>query len=127
MIASVTKNNLKIFLQKSHNANFRTIWNRCLGLKHHNKVFIHGRAFSKESAAANRQTEILDERGLLQFDTLHELQTNASIAFRDNPLFGTYTERDGQDPGYEWMSYKEFGEKVASCRAVLKNLGMCYR
>ena len=126
MIAFVTKNSLKISLQTSRNRIFRTIWKRGLDLKQRNKIFIHGRAFSKVSNAANQQKEILDERGLLQFDTLHELQNNASIAFADNPLFGTYAERDGQDPGYEWMSYKDFGDKVSSCRAVLKDLGMCH-
>ena len=79
--------------------------------------------FSTDAQSNLQERGILDENNLLQFDTLYELQSKASIAFKDNHLFGTYTERDGQDPGYEWMSYKEFGDKVASCRAVLKNLG----
>ena len=67
---------------------------------------------------------ILDKRNLLTFDTLHELQERASVAFADNPLFGTYTENgEGGKEGFEWMDCKKFGEKDNLCRSVLKDLG----
>jgi len=68
---------------------------------------------------------ILDQNNLLNFETLHELQTNASIAFADNPLFGTYTDGgDNDEASFEWMTYREYGEKVDACRTVLKDLGV---
>ena len=67
---------------------------------------------------------IIDDQNLLRFDTLHELNTNASIAFADNPIFGTYTEAEGKDPSFEYITYAEYGEKVDLCRSVLKDLGM---
>jgi long-chain acyl-CoA synthetase len=66
----------------------------------------------------------MDERDLLQFSTLHELQRNASLAFGDNPLFGTYQKKEGQDASFEFMTYKEFGTAVDNCRTVLKDLGV---
>lgn len=72
--------------------------------------------------------KFLDEKNLLTFNTIHELQAHASAVFADNPLFGTYTEheKDGGGDGkaeFEWMSYKEYDEKVTLCRSVLKDLG----
>lgn len=69
-----------------------------------------------------REQKIIDDKNLLQFDTLHELQNNATIAFSHNPLFGTYVD-EGFNPRFEYMDYKTFGEKVELCRTVLKNLG----
>jgi len=67
---------------------------------------------------------ILDDNNLLHFDTLYELQARASVAFAENPLFGTYTEKgEGGKPAFEFMSYKEYGDKVTICRSVLKDLG----
>jgi len=73
--------------------------------------------------------KFLDEKNLLTFNTIHELQAHASAVFADNPLFGTYTEheKDGGGDGkaeFEWMSYKEYDEKVTLCRSVLKDLGV---
>eukprot|EP00956_Cyclotella_meneghiniana_P029494 scaffold71481_cov74-Cyclotella_meneghiniana.AAC.1 len=58
----------------------------------------------------------------------------ASIAFKDNPLFGTYVpekveENVVTDPvkekgQFEWMTYGDYGEKVARCRTVLKDIGI---
>mmetsp|Transcript_25308 Transcript_25308/g.36722 ORF Transcript_25308/g.36722 Transcript_25308/m.36722 type:complete len:722 (+) Transcript_25308:354-2519(+) len=72
---------------------------------------------------------IFDSRNLLKFDTLHEMQKNASIAFANNDIFGTYVEgahnSDGDNSGtFEWMTYKEYGEKVETCRTMLKNIGV---
>lgn len=80
---------------------------------------------------------ILDDQNLLQFDTLHELQHHACVAFADNPLFGTYVESrineninsneknsSSSSPSFSYLTYREFGEKVKHCRAVLKDLGV---
>jgi len=58
----------------------------------------------------------------------------ASIAFRDNPLFGTYKapvveenvvkdQKDVQGT-FEWMTFGEYGEMVDRCRTVLKDIGI---
>jgi hypothetical protein len=88
----------------------------------------HGTSRSKaflstEAFADLRKQGIMDERDLLQFSTLHELQRNASLAFGDHPLFGTYQKKEGQDASFEFMTYKEFGTAVDNCRTVLKDLG----
>jgi len=75
-------------------------------------------------SSSSQTKPILDDQNLLHFDTLHELQMNSSLIFADNPIFGTYTEREGKDPAFEYMTYGEFGEKVDSCRSVLKDLGV---
>ena len=78
--------------------------------------------------------DVLDSDGLLQFTTLHEMNHLASIAFKDNPLFGTYKaalveenvvkdQKDAQG-SFEWMTYGEYGEMVNKCRTVLKDLGI---
>ena len=80
-------------------------------------------SFSTHSDLSLQERGIYDHRNLLKFDTIHELQTNATIAFADNPIFGTYTEREGQDAQFEYMTYKDYGEKVDTCRVLLKDLG----
>lgn len=76
----------------------------------------------------------MDTRGLLQFKTLHEMNYNAAIAFRDNPLFGTYkatpvadenvlNEKEHAKGKFEWMTYGEYGDLVNRCRTVLKDIG----
>lgn len=71
---------------------------------------------------------IMDENNLLQFKTLHELQHNSSMAFPDNPLFGTYTEHQNDnsevEASFQWMTYEEYGQKVHECRTMLKDLGV---
>jgi hypothetical protein len=78
-------------------------------------------SFSSQSL---QERGIYDESNLLKFNTLHELQSNASIAFADNPLFGTYTEKEEKEPYFDYMTYSEFGAKVDTCRALLHDLGM---
>jgi len=70
-----------------------------------------------------RDDGIFDERNLLKFETLYELQRNASTAFAQNALFGTYKERKGMNSIYNWMTYGEYGVKVNQCRTVLKEIG----
>jgi len=71
-----------------------------------------------------RDNGVFDDRNLLRFETLHELQVHASTAFPENKLFGTHTEREGSDPTFQWMTYREYGEQVERCRSVLKDLGV---
>jgi len=98
-------------------------------------IFDDVKKASFSSLSNNPREELLKERGifdhdnLLQFETLHELQNHASVAFSDNPLFGTFTrtgtKEDGKDEGvFEWMSHKDYGEKVNLCRSVLSDLGV---
>ena len=77
--------------------------------------------------------DVVDSDGLLQFTTLHEMNHFASIAFKDNPLFGTYKAPEVEENvvkdqvkekgTFEWMTYGEYGEMVSRCRTVLKDLG----
>ena len=63
---------------------------------------------------------LLDNKGLLAFKTLHELQMRASKVFRENELFGTFNESSGR---FEYLDYHDFGIKVDECRQLLKHLG----
>jgi len=83
---------------------------------------------SKTDQASLIERGIFDDNNLLQYKTLHELQHNSSIAFSDNPLFGTYREKKNDngdvDASFEWMTYGDFGRKVDECRTLLKDLGV---
>jgi long-chain acyl-CoA synthetase len=92
---------------------------------------------SCRSSSNLTKEDVVDSDGLLQFTTLHEMNHFASIAFKDNPLFGTYKaekveENVVKDPAkekgeFEWMTYGDYGEKIARCRTVLKDIGeSCY-
>ena len=63
----------------------------------------------------------LDERGLTQFDTLHELQTRSCAVFETNTLYGTYQHDKGE---FDYETYGDFGNQVDKARQVLKHLGM---
>jgi len=59
------------------------------------------------------------------------MQKNACIAFSDNNVFGTYVSTDDGDGEeeklggeYEWMTFEEYGEKVDTCRTLLKDIGV---
>ena len=62
----------------------------------------------------------LDDRGLTIFNTLHELQVNSSLVFKENELFGTYAEKS---KSYDYITYDEYSERVNKCRTLLKDLG----
>jgi hypothetical protein len=47
---------------------------------------------------------IVDERALLNFNTLHEMQSRACTVFSKKNLFSTYNPETKQ---FEWMTYKE--------------------
>jgi len=65
-----------------------------------------------------REKGIFDARDVLVFETLHEMRVNATQAFHNNPLFGTFKEDK-----YHWMSFGEWGKTVDVCRNALKDLG----
>ena len=79
--------------------------------------------------------DVTDSNGLLQFKTLHEMNTYASIAFKDNELFGTYQppkmpeenvvkdKVEDQKGTFNWMTYGEYGLMIDRCRTVLKDIG----
>eukprot|EP00586_Coscinodiscus_wailesii_P005892 CAMPEP_0172488806 /NCGR_PEP_ID=MMETSP1066-20121228/18529_1 /TAXON_ID=671091 /ORGANISM="Coscinodiscus wailesii, Strain CCMP2513" /LENGTH=676 /DNA_ID=CAMNT_0013256273 /DNA_START=120 /DNA_END=2150 /DNA_ORIENTATION=+ len=70
------------------------------------------------SSTGASEAKLVDENNDLQFSTLYELTTNASLHFAENNLFGTFN--DGK---YEWMTYADYGKKVATCRSLLRDLG----
>lgn len=47
---------------------------------------------------------IMDEQGLVVFDTLHNMQTRACTVYGERNLFATY---DKEKEGFQWMSYSE--------------------
>lgn len=63
----------------------------------------------------------VDERALVRFDTLHEMQSRSCQVFAKKNLFGTYS---AESKKFEWMTFEEFGKKVDTCRAALKDLGL---
>jgi long-chain acyl-CoA synthetase len=68
-----------------------------------------------------REQGIVDDDNLIQFDTLHEMQTRSCLVYEKRELFGTYSAKSNQ---FEWMTFKEYGDKVDQCRAMLKDLGI---
>mmetsp|Transcript_20440 Transcript_20440/g.49151 ORF Transcript_20440/g.49151 Transcript_20440/m.49151 type:complete len:695 (-) Transcript_20440:118-2202(-) len=96
----------------------------------------HANAFflSTDTTAPLTREDVTDSQGLLQFKTLHEMNHYASIAFKDNPLFGTYRAPETEENivkdqeeakgSFEWMTYGEYGELVDRCRTVLKDIGI---
>ena len=63
---------------------------------------------------------IVDSDNLIKFDTLHEMQTRSCLVYEKRELFGTFSNKSNQ---FEWMTFKEYGDKVDQCRAMLKDLG----
>ena len=68
---------------------------------------------------SNTNSNLIDKDGYLQFDTLHQMTTNASSAFQNNPLFGTF-----DNGSFNWMTYNDFAKNVTLCRTILKDLGV---
>ena len=61
------------------------------------------------------QENIMDERGLVQFDTLHNMQIRSCRAYADKDLFSTYSTTT---QNFEWMSFAE-------CKLWLYCVHMC--
>jgi len=79
--------------------------------------------FSSASFDDLHKEGILGSDGILKFSTLHELQQNATKAFANNELFGTFVSKeDGGNDDFEFMTYKEFGEKNQSLPRRLKRV-----
>lgn len=84
---------------------------------------VGARALTGASAtdiAAWKERGVIDDRELVQFQTLHEMQVNSCEVYARNELFGTYVE---PTKSFEWMTFAEFADNVDKCRAVLKDLG----
>ncbi len=47
---------------------------------------------------------ILDDRGLVQFDTLHNMQVRSCRVYADKDLFATYS---ATTQNFEWMTFAE--------------------
>lgn len=63
---------------------------------------------------------VLDAEGLTRFNTLHELQANSALIFKDNEIFGTYTE---ESKSFNYITYDEYNQRVNRCRTLLKESG----
>jgi len=108
------------------------------------RAAISGGGSSQSMPMLFQSTRNLNSESYLQFNTLHELVTNATAAYGNNPLFGTFVGGGATKPttniisgkhcdddsgsananAFQWMTYTEFGKSVALCRIVLKQLGL---
>ena len=76
---------------------------------------------------SNTNSNIIDKDGYLQFDTLHQMITNATSAYQNNPLFGTFDNNaslKNDNGSFHWMTYDEFAKNVTLCRTILKDLNV---
>jgi len=74
------------------------------------------RSLYNEHITNNTKNDIIDKDGYLQFNTLHEMISNATSAYDIYPLFGTYSNST-----FNWMTYTEFANNAKLCRSVLKH------
>jgi len=74
------------------------------------------RSLYNEHVSNTSKNDIIDKDGYLQFNTLHEMISNATSAYDIYPLFGTYNKST-----FNWMTYSEFANNVKLCRSVLKH------
>ena len=75
------------------------------------------RSLYNEHVSNNTKNDnIIDKDGYLQFNTLHEMISNATSAYDIYPLFGTFSNST-----FNWMTYAEFANNVKLCRSVLKH------
>lgn len=82
---------------------------------------LHRNCNHPNEEATYQSSSLVDKRGYIKFNTLHEMTRNACLLYKDNPLFGTFNNNDG---AFEWMSYAEFGKKVRQCQSLLLDLGV---
>jgi hypothetical protein len=64
---------------------------------------------------------IMDEDGLVNFDTLHNMQTRACTAYSQRNLFATYSTEAKQ---FQWMTYAECKLLTRRKENAATNLGM---
>ena len=79
------------------------------------------RFISSETEKNYQELGYLDERGLTNFDTLHEMQYRSCQVFAENELFGTYNPSTEK---FEFDTYETYGTQVEQCRALLQDLGI---
>ena len=72
------------------------------------------------------KSNLIDEQGYLQFNTLHELVSNATKVYENNPLFGTFTpaSNTSQEGTFQWQTYFNFATNVNTCRSLLRQLNV---
>lgn len=79
------------------------------------------RSLHNDANANEASQTLVDDRGYLKFNTLHEMTRNATLLYSKNPLFGTYTSDIGD---FHWTSYADFGSDVRRCASLLSDLGV---
>mmetsp|Transcript_14094 Transcript_14094/g.32634 ORF Transcript_14094/g.32634 Transcript_14094/m.32634 type:complete len:533 (-) Transcript_14094:1075-2673(-) len=85
---------------------------------------------SSSAPVGNRLTElqrqgVLDEKGFVNYSTLHELQVHSCKAFPNNELFGTFrANKSGEGGNFEWLTYADFDQLVSKTRSLLEDLGV---
>jgi hypothetical protein len=77
------------------------------------------RAFSTRIQSLQAEG-VIDDKGLVNFDTLHDLHVNSCKTFGSAELFGTFNK---DKKTFDWDTYTGFGEQVKKTRAVLKDIG----
>jgi hypothetical protein len=78
------------------------------------------RSVSTQPGSFNRNHVVLDEKGFIDFSTLHELQEAACQVYSKNDLFGTHSSLSER---FEYLSYGDYGTMVRRCRGLLQDLG----
>jgi hypothetical protein len=94
-------------------------WNGRHLLAARSKSITPARAFSTQIQSLQAEG-VLDDKGLVNFDTLHDLHMNSCKTFGSAELFGTFNK---DKKIFEWDTYTVFGEQVMKTRAVLKDIG----
>lgn len=62
------------------------------------------RTWASRSLSTTTSNIHLDERGLVQFDTLHNMVVRSCDTFAEKNLFATYSEASKK---FEWMTFQE--------------------
>jgi hypothetical protein len=73
---------------------------RCRSMSTSNNAF----AWSETNREKWLAQGIIDERNLVQFDTLHNMQIRSCQVFAPKPLFATYSP---ETKNFEWMTFAE--------------------
>jgi hypothetical protein len=89
------------------NAYIPKVWSRIVGTS--NGTIGHSyQSFSTtvltDAEQEFRKDGILDERGLVQFDTLHNMQVRSCRVYADKDLFATFSPTT---QNFEWMTFAE--------------------
>jgi hypothetical protein len=81
--------------------------NHTAAMPQHQQHFISKKMMMSTLTDAEQQyfkEGIMDERGLVQFDTLHNMQVRSCRVYADKDLFATYSTTT---QNFEWMTFAE--------------------